>query len=58
MIDDSDDIKPEDWDAIPELIQDDEAQKPEDWDDEDDGEWEAPKVSNPDFKGKWAPKVS
>jgi len=30
--------------------------KPEDWDDELDGEWEAPKVPNPEFKGAWKPK--
>jgi hypothetical protein len=25
----------------------------EDWDDEDDGEWEAPQIDNPEYKGKW-----
>jgi len=32
------------------------ATKPDDWDDDLDGEWEAPKTSNPDFKGPWNPK--
>ncbi|KAM0018688.1 putative calreticulin/calnexin, concanavalin A-like lectin/glucanase domain superfamily [Helianthus debilis subsp. tardiflorus] len=31
----------------PEEIDDPEAVKPEDWDDEEDGEWEAPKIDNP-----------
>jgi hypothetical protein len=35
-----------------------EAQKPEDWDDEEDGDWEPPKVANPKCKdasgcGEW-----
>lgn len=35
-----------------------EAAQPEDWDDEEDGEWEAPKVANPKCKeapgcGEW-----
>merc|ERR1711998_541196 len=30
-----------------------EASKPEDWDDEDDGEWKAKKIDNPDYKGEW-----
>jgi hypothetical protein len=29
----------------------------EDWDDEDDGEWEAPTVPNPEYKGEWKPKM-
>eukprot|EP00976_Prorocentrum_cordatum_P069251 1179467-Prorocentrum_minimum.AAC.6 len=37
-------------------IADPEAEKPEDWDDEDDGEWEAPMIDNPDFTGEWSPK--
>ena len=31
--------------------------QPEDWSDEDDGEWEAPLIPNPDYKGEWKPKV-
>ncbi|KAJ3202041.1 hypothetical protein HDU83_003049 [Entophlyctis luteolus] len=53
---DPDDVKPEGWDDIPATIVDKDAVKPEDWDDEMDGEWEAPKVPNPDFKGEWKPK--
>jgi hypothetical protein len=26
-------------------------------DDDMDGEWEAPKIANPEYKGEWAPKV-
>lgn len=54
-IDDPEDSKPEDWDQ-PEQIPDPEAEKPEDWDDEDDGEWEAALIPNPDYKGEWSPK--
>ena len=28
-----------------------------DWDDEDDGEWEAPMIDNPDYQGEWTPKM-
>jgi len=55
-MDDPTDKKPEDWDKQPELIPDEKATKPEDWDDEEDGEWEAPKVNNPNYKGEWKPK--
>jgi len=56
MIDDPEDVKPEGWDDIPAEVSDPDAQKPEDWDDELDGEWEAPTISNPDFKGPWSPR--
>jgi len=56
LIDDPDDKKPEGWDDIPAEIMDPAATKPDDWDDDLDGEWEAPKTSNPDFKGPWNPK--
>merc|ERR1719316_2537266 len=56
QIDDPEDEKPEDWDDIAEKIRDPEAKKPEDWDDEDDGEWEAPMISNPEYKGEWSAK--
>eukprot|EP01084_Bolivina_argentea_P114471 203776_1 len=46
-IDDPEDKKPEDWDNEPEMIADADAKKPEDWDEEEDGEWEAPMISNP-----------
>jgi len=57
MIEDADDVKPDGYDDIPEKIPDPDASKPEDWDDEDDGEWEAPLVSNPDYQGPWSPKL-
>jgi len=56
MIDDPEDVKPEGWDDIPKLIVDPDAEKPDDWDDEDDGEWDAPMISNPEYKGEWHPK--
>merc|ERR1712118_84139 len=52
-----DDVKPEGYDDIPEKIADPTATKPEDWDDEDDGVWEAPLISNPDYLGPWSPKI-
>jgi calreticulin len=56
MIDDPNDKKPEGYDDIPAEHVDPSAKKPEDWDDELDGEWEAPKIANPDYKGPWAAK--
>jgi len=50
---DPEEVKPEGYDDIPSMIPDPEAKKPEDWDDEDDGEWEAPMVDNPDYSGSW-----
>jgi len=55
MIDDPEDKKPYDWD-VSEFIPDETAKKPDDWDEEMDGEYEFPQVSNPLFKGQWAPK--
>merc|ERR1719356_2257939 len=55
-IPDPDATKPEDWDK-PEHIADPDATKPDDWDDDMDGEWEAPMVDNPDFKGDWKPQM-
>jgi len=51
--------KPEDWDeSEPKMIKDPSAEKPADWDESEDGEWEAPQVENPKYKGKWsAPKI-
>jgi hypothetical protein len=31
--------------------------QPEDWDDEEDGEWKAPTIPNPEYKGPWKAKV-
>merc|ERR1711865_961077 len=43
-----------DWPILkPKQINDPAASKPEDWDDEDDGEWEAPMIDNPEYKGEW-----
>jgi len=56
MINDPNDVKPDGWDDISSEIVDPEAKKPEDWDDDLDGEWEAPKVANPEYKGPWSPK--
>jgi len=56
MINDPNDVKPEGWDDIPSEIVDPDAKKPEDWDDDLDGEWEAPKIANPEYKGPWSPK--
>eukprot|EP01051_Picozoa_sp_SAG22_P003375 SAG22_NODE_163_length_16829_cov_9.946204_11_plen_560_part_00 len=40
---------PEDWDEEAALIiADPSASMPEDWDEEEDGEWEAPRISNPE----------
>merc|ERR1711959_714531 len=69
-MDDPEDKKPEGYDDIPAKIADPKATKPDDWDDESDGDWEAPQIDNPDFKGEgkakriknpaykgvWAPK--
>jgi calreticulin len=51
-IDDPEEKKPEDWD-MRKKIDDPSAVKPEGWDEEEDGEWEAPKVDNPAYKGEW-----
>jgi len=56
MIDDPNDKKPEGWDDIPAEVSDPSAHKPDDWDDELDGEWEAPKIANPEYKGPWSAK--
>ena len=55
-IDDPEDVKPEGYDEIAEQIVDPDAAKPDDWDDEEDGEWEAPMISNPEFKGPFVAK--
>ncbi len=47
---DPEDAKPAGWDDIPATIPDKEAKKPEDWDDEEDGAWEPPMISNPEYK--------
>ena len=55
LIPDPDDKKPLDW-VDAEYIADPEAVKPDEWDEEEDGEWEAPLMLNPDFQGHWEPR--
>merc|ERR1712118_127683 len=55
MMDDPEDKKPDDW-VTEKRIVDPEAKKPDDWDDDDDGEWEAPMIDNPDYHGDWSVK--
>jgi len=50
---DPEDSKPEGYDDIQKEVSDPDASKPEDWDDELDGEWEAPRIPNPEYKGEW-----
>jgi calreticulin len=54
---DPSDVKPEGYDDIPKQIVDPEATKPSDWDTDADGEWEAPLIDNPAYKGPWKPKM-
>jgi calreticulin len=56
QIADPSEVKPDDWEQ-PEMIVDPEASQPEDWDVEEDGEWEAPQISNPAYKGEWRPSM-
>ncbi|KAK9469631.1 Calreticulin family-domain-containing protein [Lipomyces arxii] len=62
-IPDPDAVKPEDWDeTAEEFIPDPDSEKPDDWDDEEDGEWVAPVIPNPECDdhgcGPWsAPTV-
>merc|ERR1712127_426286 len=51
-MDDPEDKKPDDWTEDKRIV-DSAAKKPDDWDDEEDGEWEAPMISNPAYKGAW-----
>ena len=39
-----------------ERIVDPTAEQPEDWDEEEDGEWEAPIIANPEYKGPFMAK--
>jgi len=56
QMDDPTDVKPEGYDDIPKQIVDPDASKPDDWDTDADGEWEAPTIDNPAFKGPWKVK--
>jgi calreticulin len=53
---DPNDIKPEGYDDIPKQIVDPDASKPDSWDTDADGEWEAPMIDNPAYKGPWKAK--
>ncbi|KAJ6237375.1 calnexin 14d-related [Anaeramoeba flamelloides] len=53
-INDPDDFEPEDWDEN-EYIEDPNAKTPQLWDTEQDGEWEAPRIENPDWE-EWQPR--
>jgi len=55
-ISDPEDKKPDGYDDIPKEIPDTDSKKPEDWDDEEDGEWTAPTIPNPEYMGEWKPK--
>jgi calreticulin len=54
---DPNDVKPEGYDDIPKQIVDPEATKPDSWDTDSDGEWEAPMIDNPAYKGPWKAKM-
>eukprot|EP00743_Colponemidia_sp_Colp-15_P000318 GILK01000369.1.p1 GENE.GILK01000369.1~~GILK01000369.1.p1 ORF type:complete len:399 (+),score=108.63 GILK01000369.1:41-1237(+) len=56
-IPDPEDKKPEGYDDVPAQIVDPTATKPDDWIEEDDGEWSAPLIDNPDYKGTWEPRM-
>jgi len=46
-------LRTKDADTLPSEIVLPDAEKPENWDDDQDGPWEAPKISNPDIEGRW-----
>lgn len=54
-IQDPEDKKPADW-IDEEMIVDKDATKPDDWDDKREGEWQPPKIKNPNYKGPWESK--
>lgn len=56
MIPDVNDTKPDDWDK-PQYVVNEDAVKPDDWDDDIDGEWEKPRMLNPEYKGEWKQKM-
>jgi len=51
-IDDPSKQRPDDW-VTEARIRDPEALRPSEWDDEEDGEYEAPMIDNPNYKGMW-----
>lgn len=52
MMDDPNAKKPANW-VDEKRIRDPEAQAPDEWDEEEDGEWEAPYIENPNWHGAW-----
>uniref|UniRef100_A0A8C9AMB2 Calmegin n=1 Tax=Prolemur simus TaxID=1328070 RepID=A0A8C9AMB2_PROSS len=54
-------VKPDGWlDDEPKFIPDPNAVKPDDWNEDMDGEWEAPRITNPACKigcGEWKPPM-
>ncbi|XP_032713149.1 calmegin isoform X1 [Lontra canadensis] len=54
-------VKPDGWlDDEPKFIPDPNAEKPDDWNEDMDGEWEAPRISNPACRigcGEWTPPL-
>ncbi|KAK2507068.1 hypothetical protein MC885_020419 [Smutsia gigantea] len=61
QIEDSNAVKPDGWlDDEPKFIPDPNAEKPADWNEDMDGEWEAPRISNPACQigcGEWRPPM-
>jgi calreticulin len=53
---DPNDKKPADWD-VPKTIPDPAAKKPDDWDEEEDGKWEPPQITNPEYRGEYSSKM-
>eukprot|EP01065_Artemidia_motanka_P030013 TRINITY_DN36046_c0_g1_i1.p2 TRINITY_DN36046_c0_g1~~TRINITY_DN36046_c0_g1_i1.p2 ORF type:complete len:424 (+),score=193.84 TRINITY_DN36046_c0_g1_i1:56-1327(+) len=49
---DETDVKPANW-VEEATMKDPKASKPDTWDDEEDGEWEAEVIANPEYKGPW-----
>ncbi|XP_023375762.1 calmegin isoform X1 [Pteropus vampyrus] len=61
QIEDVNVVKPDGWlDDEPKFIPDPSAEKPDDWNEDMDGEWEAPRISNPACRigcGEWKPPM-
>eukprot|EP00612_Vaucheria_litorea_P006178 CAMPEP_0171474852 /NCGR_PEP_ID=MMETSP0946-20130122/2671_1 /TAXON_ID=109269 /ORGANISM="Vaucheria litorea, Strain CCMP2940" /LENGTH=185 /DNA_ID=CAMNT_0012004861 /DNA_START=644 /DNA_END=1201 /DNA_ORIENTATION=+ len=58
FIPDPEAVKPEGYDDIPREVPDPDAEKPEEWDEDEEGEWEPPRIANPAYLGPWkAPMI-
>ncbi|KAM8930565.1 calreticulin-like [Pelodytes ibericus] len=55
-IEDPNERRPDDWEEI-EFIPDPDSRMPHDWDSSMDGEWEAPMIPNPKYRGIWQPHI-